>query len=75
MSMEMTWLDFQLSADNQNGHHLLITCFFYFLQISLETWYIYRFSESASLLALSVSMCDWKWGYDGHLDLYLIIPC
>ena len=24
MSMEMTWLDFQLSTENQNGRHLSI---------------------------------------------------
>ena len=24
MSMEMTWLDFQLSTDNQNGRHLSV---------------------------------------------------
>ena len=28
MSMEMTWLDFQLSTDNQNGRHLAIKIFF-----------------------------------------------
>ena len=28
MSMEMTWLDFQLSTDNQNGRHLAIFFFF-----------------------------------------------
>ena len=27
MSMEMTWLDFQLSTDNQNGHQLVIIFF------------------------------------------------
>ena len=41
MSMELTWLDFQLSTDNQNGRHLAINFFFLiFFQISLETWYI-----------------------------------
>ena len=41
MSMELTWLDFQLSTDNQNGRHLAINFFFLiFSQISLETWYI-----------------------------------
>ena len=30
MSMEMTWLDFQLSTENQNGRHLAINFFFYF---------------------------------------------
>ena len=29
MIMEMTWLEFQLSTDNQNGRHLA-TNFFYF---------------------------------------------
>ena len=57
MSMEMTWLDFQLSTDNQNGHHLAIKIVFLpFFQISLETWY--KFSGSANLLALSVFVCD-----------------
>ena len=28
MSMEITWLDFQLSTDNQNGHHLATKFFF-----------------------------------------------
>ena len=28
MSMEMTWLDFQLSTDNQNGRHLATKFFF-----------------------------------------------
>ena len=30
MSMEMTWLDFQLSTDNQNGRHLAIIIIFFF---------------------------------------------
>ena len=39
MSMEIPWLDFQLSTDNQNGRHLAIKIFFFtFSQISLETW-------------------------------------
>ena len=41
MSMEVTWLDFQLSTKNQNGRHLAINIFFIlFFHISLETWYI-----------------------------------
>ena len=35
MSMEMTWLEFQLSTNNQNGRHLAINFFLYFFQISL----------------------------------------
>ena len=31
MSMEMTWLDFQLSTENQNGRHLAIEFFFLIL--------------------------------------------
>ena len=31
----------------------------------------YRFSGSGSLLALSVFMCDRKWGYGGHLDFLI----
>ena len=58
MSMEMTWLDLQLSTDNQNSRHLAIEIFFDFFQISLYTWYIYRFSGSASWLVLSVFMWD-----------------
>ena len=39
MSMEMTWLDFQLSTDNQYGRHLAIKIFILtFFPISLETW-------------------------------------
>ena len=39
MSMEMTWLDFQLSTENQNGRHLAIKIFFIlFSQISFENW-------------------------------------
>ena len=41
MSMEMTWLDFQLSNENQNGRHLAIIFFFLIVfPIFLETWYI-----------------------------------
>ena len=41
MSMEMTWLDFQLSTENQNVRHLAIKIFFLlFFQIFFETWYI-----------------------------------
>ena len=29
MSMEMIWLDFQLSTENQNGRHLAIKIFSY----------------------------------------------
>ena len=39
MSMEMTWLQFQLSTDNQNGQHLAINFFQLFLQNFLETWW------------------------------------
>ena len=30
MSMEMTWLEFQLSTDNQNDRHLATNFFFTF---------------------------------------------
>ena len=41
MSMEMTWLDFQLFTENQNGRHRAIKFIFkLFFQISFETWYI-----------------------------------
>ena len=30
MSMEMTWLEFQLSTDNQNGRHLATNFIFNF---------------------------------------------
>ena len=43
ISMEITWLDFQLSTDNQNGRHLATKFFFmiyFFFHNSLETWYI-----------------------------------
>ena len=41
MSMEMTWLEFQLSTDNQNGRHLATDFFKLFFLNSFETWYIY----------------------------------
>ena len=68
MSMEMTWLDFQLSTENQNGRHLAIKIYFFtfFFRFPSKPD-IYRFSGSASLLALSVLVCDWKRGYGGHL--------
>ena len=66
MSMEMTWLDFQLLTDNQDGGHLAI-------KILLLTFFrfpsklgIYRFSGSASLLVLSFFKWDWKRGCGGH---------
>ena len=40
MSMEMTWLEFKLSSDNQNGRHLATNFFLIFFFNSLETWYI-----------------------------------
>ena len=64
----MTWLQFQLSTDNQNGRHLA-TNFFktFFFRISAKPGiYIYRFSGSASLLVLSVFMWDWKRGRGGQ---------
>ena len=51
MCMEMTWLQFQLSTDNQNGCQVA-NFFQLFFQNSIETWYIYRFLGSASLLVL-----------------------
>ena len=66
MSMEITWLEFQLSTENQNGRHLATNFFSTFFQNSLETWY--RFSGSASLLVLSVFMLDWKLSWGGHFD-------
>ena len=54
-SMEMTWIDFQLSTDNQNSRHLAIK---FFLRFPSKPG-IYRFSGSASLLALSILVCDW----------------
>ena len=41
MRMEMTWLDFQLSTDNQNGRHLAITFFLnFFLDFSRNLVYM-----------------------------------
>ena len=41
MSMEMTWLDFQLSTDMQNGRHLATNFFsIIFFRNSLEIWYL-----------------------------------
>ena len=42
MSMEMTWLDFQLSTDNQNGRHLATNFFlnFFFRILSKPGIYI-----------------------------------
>ena len=58
MSMEITLLDFHLSADNQNSRHLATQFFFskyiFFFIIPLKPG-IYKFSGSASLLALPVS--------------------
>ena len=63
MSIEMTWLDFQISTEYQNGRHY----FYFFFRFHSKPG-IYRFSGSASLLALSFVVCDWKRGYGGHLD-------
>ena len=46
MSMEMTWLEFQLSIDNQNGRYLATN---FFLQNSLETWYIWVFGVCGAI--------------------------
>ena len=70
MSMKITWLDFQHSTDNQNGRHLATKLFFFdlifFFIIPLKPG-IYRFSGSASLLALSVFACNRKRGYGGYI--------
>ena len=65
----MTWLDF-----NKNGRQL-VTNFFFNLNIIFFTIHssalklgIYRSSVSASLLVLSVFMCDQKRGFGGHID-------
>ena len=42
MSMEMTWLQFQLSTNNQNGRHLETNFLKNVFKNSLETWYIYK---------------------------------
>ena len=73
MSMEMTWLDFRLSTDNQNGRHLATNFFSIFFQNSFETWYIYRLSGYVSLLVLSVFMWDWKQGCGGHFGLSILL--
>ena len=75
MSMEMTWLEFQLSTDNQNGRHLATNFVsnFFFRIPSKPGIYIYRFSGSVSLLVLSVFMWDWKQGCDGHFDWSILI--
>ena len=68
MSMEMTWLEFQLPTDNQNGCHLATIFFFFFFRIlSKPGIYIYiGFRGAASLLVLSVFMWDWKRGCNSH---------
>ena len=41
MSMEITWLDFQLSTDNQNGRHLATNFFCnFFLEFSQNLVYL-----------------------------------
>ena len=71
MIMEMTWLDFQLSTENQNGRHLAIKiCLYFFFKFPSKPG-IYRFSGSESLLAVSVLVCDWKRGYGGRLDFLI----
>ena len=47
-----------------------------FFRISLKPG-IYRFSGSASLLALSVFICDPNRGYSGHFDFIidLLLSC
>ena len=40
MSMEMTWLEFQLSTDNQNGRHLATIFFNFFLEFPRNLVYI-----------------------------------
>ena len=41
MSMEITWLDFQLSTDNQNGRHLATNFFqLFFLDFPRNLVYI-----------------------------------
>ena len=58
--MEMTWLDFSfLYFINFNNWSFLLN--------ALKPSIIYGFSGSASLLALSVFMCDPNRGYSGHL--------
>ena len=69
---EITWLDFQLSTDNQNGRHLATEFFFdliFFSDFSqnLVGYIDYGFSRSASLLTFSVFVCERKQGYGGHL--------
>ena len=75
ISMEITWLDFQLSTNNQNGRHLVTTFSFldliFFFIIPLKPG-IYRLSGSASLLALSVFACNRKRGFGGHLYFLII---
>ena len=45
----------------------------FFFQNFLETWYIYRFSGSASLLVLSFFMWDWKRGCGGQFGFIKFI--
>ena len=68
MSMDMTWLDFQLSNQQWPAIFFLDTlfCEFVFLE-TCETWDI-CFSGSVILLSLSVLLWDWKLGYCGHFD-------
>ena len=62
MSMDMTWLDFQLSSDHQNVRQFyFFDCFISNSHQGLNTWYM--FSGSASLLALSISHVRPKRSY------------
>ena len=60
MTMEITWLEFQLSTDNQ-----------FFDLIFFSEIYLLMFSGSASLLALSVFMWDRKRGSGGHFGFII----
>ena len=73
MSMEMTWLEFQLLTDNQNSRHLAIKIiiFYFFFRLSSKPGIYIDFRGLRVYWHLSVFVCDWKRGYGGHLDFLI----
>ena len=66
MSMEMTWLDFQLSTDNQNGRHLAIKIFFDFFFSDFPRNLVYidfrvRVCESIGIVRFLVRLKTRLW--------------
>ena len=70
MSMDMTWLDFQLSTNNQNDHQLAINFLFIW---KLTYLYVFGVCESIGIIRFHVRR---KRGCGDHLDfINFKIPC